>query len=438
MATNLLETYKQRLAISEQVYAKRHMNESMPSSKVLATAKCLDNITQFINEAFENSVGTQRSAMGEWKKFTLNLTTVAVPNLIAFDLVKVYPMSSITGYISYVKFTAGSNKGATKQGDVFNDPFRLGKVDVNYTAASVIEDFKTGAGDTAKTDFTMTWTPVANVAKVLVDGVEKTLTTDYTVEGNTVKFTTAPGANKDIKIAYTYDNVVIPQNDLPILNAEMAGIALTAKARRIAVYYSQIAAFQAKTDYGFDLAAQLAEKAVGQLNYEIDTEVTDLLINNADADADLVWSKTLPVGVNKADHYEGFMEIVEIARQKIYDRTKRYAPNYMLIASNILPILTFIKGFKAAPAGQVNGPYFAGTLDALKVYVTPNIEPGKFVIGVNSDDMEATAAVYAPYMPIVPTQLLGYADGGMSQGFSTMYDLKILNKDLLVAGRVTA
>ena len=174
------------------------------------------------------------------------------------------------------------------------------------------------------------------------------------------------------------------------------------------------------------------------MNYEIDTEVTDLLINNADADADLVWSKTLPVGVNKADHYEGFMEIVEIARQKIYDRTKRYAPNYMLIASNILPILTFIKGFKAAPAGQVNGPYFAGTLDALKVYVTPNIEPGKFVIGVNSDDMEATAAVYAPYMPIVPTQLLGYADGGMSQGFSTMYDLKILNKDLLVAGRVTA
>ena len=41
-------------------------------------------------------------------------------------------------------------------------------------------------------------------------------------------------------------------------------------------------------------------------------------------------------------------------------------------------------------------------------------------------------------MPVVPTQLLGYADGGMSQGFSTLYDLKLLNADLLVAGRVTA
>ena len=34
--------------------------------------------------------------------------------------------------------------------------------------------------------------------------------------------------------------------------------------------------------------------------------------------------------------------------------------------------------------------------------------------------------------------LLGFADGGESQGFSTMYDLKLLNKDLLVAGRITA
>ena len=41
-------------------------------------------------------------------------------------------------------------------------------------------------------------------------------------------------------------------------------------------------------------------------------------------------------------------------------------------------------------------------------------------------------------MAIVPTQLLGYADGGMSQGWSTLYDLKMLNDKLLIAGRVTA
>ena len=41
-------------------------------------------------------------------------------------------------------------------------------------------------------------------------------------------------------------------------------------------------------------------------------------------------------------------------------------------------------------------------------------------------------------MPIVPTQLLQYADGGTSQGWSTLYDLKLLNKSLLVKGKVTA
>ena len=41
-------------------------------------------------------------------------------------------------------------------------------------------------------------------------------------------------------------------------------------------------------------------------------------------------------------------------------------------------------------------------------------------------------------MPIIPTQLLGYADGGMSQGFSTMYDLKALNPQLVVGGKIVS
>ena len=440
MAT-LLETYKNRLTISEKVYSKSHDGEALPHIKKLTTAKCLDNVNRFINESFENSTGTQRADLGEFKRFTLNLVTVAIPNLIAFDLVIVQPMTSITGYISYVKYTAGSNKGATTQGTVFNDPFRLGSVDVNYTASRVVETATLGADAKA----TLMWGPVMVTADgklaegKIVKVSDNTEITDYTVTKEGALTVNAGAVESDeVKIAYVYDNVVIPQNDLPILNAEMAGIALEARARRIAIYYSQIAAFQAKTDYGFDLGDQLAEKAVGQLNYEIDTEVTDLLINNAAQADELVWSKTLPLGVSKMEHYAGFTEMVEIGKQKIYDRTKRFAPNYMLIASNILPILSFVPDFKAAPAGQINGPYFAGTLNGLKVFVTPNIEPGKFVLGVNGSDLQSSAAVYAPYMPVVPTSLLQFADGANSQGFSTMYDLKLLNADLLVAGRVTA
>ena len=337
-----------------------------------------------------------------------------------------------------IEYVAGSKKGQTENGDLFNNPFKLGDVDANYTSQAVVETVA-AAGNAV-----LAWTPVVKesfydeATKAYFD--VKVVAADGTITYKNLEAdgVTVAGLAEGDKVAYKYDNIVIPQNDIPMLRAEMKSIPLIAKARRIAVYYSQIAAFQAKTDYGIDLGDQLAEKAVGQLSYEIDTEVTNLLIDNAKEYDELKWSKTLPVGVSKSEHYEGFTEIVEIGRQKIYDVTKRFAPNYMLIASNVLPVLTFIKGFSAAPAGQINGPYFAGTLNGLKVFVTPNIKPGKFVLGVNGDDMMSSAAVYAPYMTIVPTQLLQYADGGTSQGWSTMYDLKLLNKDLLVAGEILA
>ena len=50
--------------------------------------------------------------------------------------------------------------------------------------------------------------------------------------------------------------------------------------------------------------------------------------------------------------------------------------------------------------------------------------------------MMSAVAVYAPYLPVIPTQLLQFADGTTSQGFSTLYDLRALNSALVVAGEV--
>ena len=341
--------------------------------------------------------------------------------------------------VTYIEYQAGSTKGSTTNGDVFNSPFKLGDVDANYTSQKVVESVTTFTSGTTK----VAWFPVAKdedgnfLIKFLdADGNELTATNVSVADDGTVTATIASGTVA--KFAYEYNNVVIPQNDLPMLKAEMKSIPLIAKARRIAVYYSQMAAFQAKTDYGFDLGDQLAEKAVGQLQYEIDTEVVQLLDETAGAaKTELAWSKQLPVGVNKRDHYFGFVEVIEIARQLIYDATKRFAPNYMVVASNIIPILTFIDGWNAAPTGSINGPYFAGTLNGLKVYVSPALKANRYLIGVNGDDLMSSVAVYAPYMPIVPTQLLQYADGGTSQGWSTLYDLKVLNSALIVAGEIS-
>ena len=83
----------------------------------------------------------------------------------------------------------------------------------------------------------------------------------------------------------------------------------------------------------------------------------------------------------------------------IYDRTKKFAPNFMVVASDIMPILSFVPGFQAASVSEINGPYFAGTINGIKVFVSPMLERGKFFFGVNQGAMQGSAGVYAPYMP---------------------------------------
>ena len=429
---NICEAYAKKLSISEKVYSKEHGGAELSDSKKVAIARVLANTSEYLNEAFENSVGTQLANMKTFKKFCLDLTTVALPNLIANDLVIVYPMKSRTGFIQYLQFTAGSNKGGVEAGEVWNDPFHLGAMTdsrVAYTSAFVPEEV-TLEGGKAK----LHWTPVRDVK--LIDAESGASVKVIDAATGEIEVT---GAEGKVKVGYIYDNIVIPQNDLPIINAHMEGKELHAKARRIAIYYSQMAAFQAKTEMGIDLGEVLATQACAELSYEIDTEVVKLLDHMAGEEKeDLVFDRTLPVGVSKRDHYAGFAEVIELASQHIYDATQKHAANYMICASNVKPILVMMEGWKAASTSKINGPYFAGSINGIKVYVSPAIAPGRFVLGFNGEDMVTSAAVYAPYMAIVPTQLLGFADGAMSQGFSTLYDLKPLNDRLLVAGKVVS
>ena len=257
-----------------------------------------------------------------------NLTNIAVPNLIAPDLVLVYPMSSMAGYFAYLSYQFGSDKGAIKAGDVYSDAFHLGDVDPNYTAEKVVETFKiTTAGNNA--DIKVAWSPIfydgevdydyitagkdvrtgkLNPVVVSVNGVAVgadaytvTVTGDAHDTLHIVKGTGAAfQQNDEVKVKYCYDNTIIPQNNLPTLKAEMKSIPLLAKARRIVVHYSQMAQFQSKTDYGFDLGEQISKQAVGEVMYEIDSEVINLLMETAAEDANLVWSKTLPVNCQAA------------------------------------------------------------------------------------------------------------------------------------------
>lgn len=433
MRQNLLETYSRQLKVAEAYVAKNFEGKQMSSNTALTTAVLLDNTNRWITESLNSEIGaTNRGDMGAWKKFCLNLTNIAVPSLIANDLVIVHPMTSYSGSVAYLEYVSLTDKGGVEKGQMFNSVFGHGKMDearMNFTSQIVVE---AGAAPTLEAE---------------ENGLSYT-------EGTTVKFATyksvmadgsavygdAPEADA-VKIAYVskqFQMNHVPATEIPAIGPRMKHIPLVAEPRRIAVRYDQITAFQAKTDYGFSLDKQIAEQACGELAYEIDTEIVSMLKDGAgEALTELTWSKTLPVGVSKFEHYNGFLEVVEMAKAIIYNRTKKFHPNYMVIASDILPVLRFINGFTAVKNVKMNGPYKVGELDGMNVFVSPIMEAGEFFLGLNGNDMMSSAGVYAPYMAIVPTQLLGTPDGGLAQGFSTWYAKALLNKSLLVAGKIT-
>ena len=428
MRTNLLETYARQLKVAEAYVAKNFNGKAVSANTQLTTAVLLDNTNRWMTESMNTGLaGSQRSDLGDWKKFCLNLTNIAVPSLIANDLVIVHPMTSYSGSVAYLKYVALTEKGDMANREL-NSVFALGAMDearMNYASPVVVETI----GEDAKLAFT-----------AVENGFGEGKT--YKVNGEYVASYTPKAGDKVAYKSAEFQMERTPATAIPTIGPKMERIALVAEPRRIAVKYDQITAFQAKTDYGFSLDKQIAEQACGELAYEIDTEIVDMLYKAAfahkkDGEVEMVkFNKAQPVGVSKFEHYNAFLEVVEEAKAIIYKRTRKFHPNYMVIGCDVLPVLKFVNGFTAVKNAKMNGPYKVGELDGMAVYVSPAIGDKQFFFGLNGSDMMSSAGVYAPYMAIVPTQLLGTPDGGLAQGFSTWYAKALLNDALLVAGEI--
>lgn len=423
----LMESYKNRIQKADALYTKAHLNESMSYTAKTTMAVVLDNLSKKITgSSINESLATQRADLGDYKKFCLTVTNIVFPQLLIEDLVLVQPMSSYSGVVSYAKYTFGTSKGGVKEGDFMADPWSIQKVDeysVNYTGAPVVEPI-----DAEAEEFVPAWTPVVG-NKVIAIEKEGGKEYEFALVDGKLPIT----AGRFSKIKYAYDNEKIPAIDVPTINVEMASLPLVAKARRIAIRFSQLALFQASTDYNFDAKKQLVEKACARLEWEINEEVIRFVaaIGDKNVCSEAKFDLKLPVGVNKKDHFESFQDNLQTAKNYIYDATGRFMPTVFMCNVSSLRVLKFVPGFVPANTSKAVGSFIAGTLDGMKVIVSQSVKAGKNYLVVKGNDFETACAVYGAYMPIMPTQLLETADGYNSQGFATMYALEKLNDHLV-------
>ena len=439
---NLYEQYKGRLAVSEKLYAQNNNGAKMSNAKKMLTAQTLHNVATYMNESFKVAAGTQRADMGMFKRFCMDITSVTMPNLIVNDIFMTVPMSSITGYLTFMEYALGEPKGgaggkledapftsamskydqsAWNVNDKINSPFTgLGKMTeerMKYSSDRVVEPIENGQTKLA-------WTPV------VVGSVVNVETGDHynvDAEGNLPE-----GIAAGTKVRYIYDNQYIPQDKLPSIVGRMNGIPLTARARKLAIEYDTLAAMQSKQDYGMDFESTIAQQAQAELEYQIDSEAVYLVKEAGDAvDRKVEWIDEELDTISYSMKAEGFARKLEQAKMLVYKATNKFLPNWMIVSPDMMPILSFVKGFQEANNAIANGPYVAGTVSGMKVIVSPILEGKVCYLGVLGNDGKTAVGVFAPYIPIIPSQLLQFADFRMSQGFATMYDMKVINPLLL-------
>lgn len=405
--------------------------------KKVALATTLSNTASILREATNSSNIPA-------KNFYLDMLTMVVPNLIAPDIVSTQAMDGKTGMISYLRFLYGSDKGQTKAGTMFNNSLYTGYSDMNYTSRDIVEE-------AVADGINFEYVPIipGTITVTLPDD------TTYTDDGQgnlinpanpgasvgTINYSTGAftcvTATDGSTATYEYNNEQVPDLQVPEISMTLGQIPIVAKSRKLAAYWGFDAAYDLKQQWGTEILDVLSTQAAGEISHEIDTEICMKLYKGASADGEIVWNAIPPVGVNIVDHYQSFWVELTKGAMKIFKATQRVQPNFIVCGTNVAAVIECMANFDGTGSTDAVGPHFIGTLGGkYKCYVVPLYDPNVFVMGYKGSNFLETGFVYAPYMPILSTDILMPADFRGQQGYATSYGTKMVNGKMYLKGRI--
>jgi len=435
------------------VESKLMKGKDLSYDRKAALAKLLENTQQYIKHVVAE--GVQSSDIGQYKRFALDLVTTVVPNLIAYDIVSVQPIDNRVGMINYIKYIYNTTKGTTQAGTEFASALYKSRSDENYTTNVINgESVITDSSDNQTFTATLAWKPIipgsveikhGNV--VIKDdglggltaaaGLEAGATIDYDTGAISYKLSVADAVNSPLAV-YSYNNEYIPANDIPEIGLKVESVPVVARTRRLKAYYSFEASFELQKEYGQDMQELLNTQAAAEIAHEIDIEICNDLYRHANAGNELVWSKTQPKGVNLIDHYDSFVVKLDEGSAAIRQATRRVEANFVILGTSAAVVAKSCRQFTPSGVTGAVGPYFLGTIGNYKLYVNPEYDPNAFVLGFKGDNLLNAGYVYAPYMPILTTDLVQLEDMAGRKGWATMYAKAILNDKMYIKGRITA
>ena len=395
----------------------------------------------------------------------LELLPMFVQNLLVLDVFGSVAMRSRQQLIPYFKFIAENTKGQTKAGDVLSSPFvnRLG-MDPNFGGRAVKNENIGAVGGPLAAAYlpvlpgsvTITASYDAAASKLVDDGAgnlkDATDATMGYIDYSTgkVTFEQTPTVGSDVFMTYQYDNENVGPHIEGNLEHGQYGaymgkgylqldeINLVAEAHQLACYWSIYSAFAANTEYGANIGDIAKEAAFAELTAEINTQAFEALRRAASIQPQYNWDASPVMGgsVVPSDYLNMLKLKLGQASASVYQRTRLARPNKLIAGSNAVEYISMINGFQAANHDNAVGPYKAGTLDGMDVFVAPDYDPNQWVLATKSDDIRRCSALFGEYMPLTATDPITLGDASAQQGYATMYGMKVVNSASLVSGKI--
>ena len=354
----------------------------------------------FLSEAPATSVGN--SSVSNWDPVLISLVRRAMPNMMAYDICGVQPMTGPTGLIFAMKARYGTGTtGATEA--LFNE------ANTTYSGDSALTQASDTSGLLGLTD----------------SNADSSIDNDRGV--NPVDFGTGTSTSK-AELAGAFRN----------MGFTIEKQTVTAKSRALKAEYSLELAQDLKAIHGLDAETELANILSAEILAEINREVVRTINSQAktgaqssnvatrgifdlSTDADGRWS---------VEKFKGLLVQLDREANQIAKDTRRGKGNFIVCSSDVASALAASGALDYAPALATNlniddtGNTFAGVLNGrIKVYIDPYATADYITVGYKGTNAYDAGIFYCPYVPLTMVRAVGEQDFQPKIGFKTRYGM---------------
>ena len=359
----------------------------------------------FLSEAAP--AGANTGSIGTWDPVLISLVRRSMPNLMAYDVAGVQPMTGPTGLIFAMKSRYGA--GSTGSTEAL-----FAEANTAYSGTQVAG----GNGAAGASGLSGVTDTGAN------GSIDEERVTDITGTGMTTDSAEALGSAGNSAFAemgFTIEKATV-----------------TAKSRALKAEYSLELAQDLKAIHGLDAETELANILSAEILAEINREVIRTI--NAQAKTGAATANTALNGVfdlsSDADgrwsveKFKGLIVQIEREANTIAKETRRGKGNFIICSSDVASALAASGMLDYTPALSANlnvddtGNTFAGVLNGrTKVYIDPYASVDYVTVGYKGTNPYDAGLFYCPYVPLTMVRAVGEDNFQPKIGFKTRYGM---------------